>query len=222
MEISDFTNAGQTNSLSSALSQPGTGGDEFNSFLQLLTAQIRNQDPLAPLESTQFVEQLATFSTLEQQVQSNSSLEGIAQGINQLQSLIANQWLGETVSIETPTVPFDDKPLEFTFDKSEGVTRSVLTIYDSEDRAVWSETLDPSAELHNWSGQTNDGIDAKRGETYRFNVTQYQGDQFLSTDIPRFSTTILAVSPLGPNNTINLLTDLGINTGLESVRIRET
>ena len=53
--------------------------EEFDTFLNLLTAQIRNQDPLAPLDSTQFVEQLATFSGLELQATNNQLLEDIAQ-----------------------------------------------------------------------------------------------------------------------------------------------
>ncbi|MDB2438719.1 hypothetical protein N9W89_08400 [Hellea sp.] len=53
-------------------------GEEFSTFLTLLTAQIRNQDPLAPLDSTQFVEQLATFSNLELQAKGNEVLEDIA------------------------------------------------------------------------------------------------------------------------------------------------
>ena len=53
-------------------------GEEFSTFLTLLTAQIENQDPLAPLDSTQFVEQLATFSNLELQAKGNQSLELIA------------------------------------------------------------------------------------------------------------------------------------------------
>ncbi len=53
-------------------------GEEFSTFLTLLTAQIKNQDPLAPLDSTQFVEQLATFSNLELQAKGNQSLEVIA------------------------------------------------------------------------------------------------------------------------------------------------
>lgn len=53
-------------------------GEEFTTFLTLLTAQIRNQDPLAPLDSTQFVEQLATFSNLELQAEANQTLESIA------------------------------------------------------------------------------------------------------------------------------------------------
>lgn len=53
-------------------------GEEFSTFLTLLTAQIKNQDPLAPLDSTQFVEQLATFSNLELQAKGNQSLDLIA------------------------------------------------------------------------------------------------------------------------------------------------
>lgn len=52
--------------------------EEFDTFLTLLTAQIRNQDPLEPVDSTQFVEQLATFSNLELQAKNNQILEDIA------------------------------------------------------------------------------------------------------------------------------------------------
>ena len=66
-------------------------GEEFSTFLTLLTAQIQNQDPLAPLDSTQFVEQLATFSNLELQAKGNQSLDLIA-------ALLARQ-----VELLTPT-----------------------------------------------------------------------------------------------------------------------
>ncbi len=66
-----------------------TAGEEFDTFLTLLTAQIRNQDPLAPLDSTQFVEQLATFSGLELQASGNAILENIANML--AQNLYATQ-----------------------------------------------------------------------------------------------------------------------------------
>ena len=56
---------------------PATQSAELTQFLSLLTAQVQNQDPLEPLDATAFTEQLATFSALEQQVQSNKLLEGI-------------------------------------------------------------------------------------------------------------------------------------------------
>ncbi|WOI52953.1 flagellar hook assembly protein FlgD [Parvularcula sp. LCG005] len=51
--------------------------EEFTQFLTLLTTQVENQDPLTPLDSTTFVQQLATFSSLEQQVQTNRTLDAI-------------------------------------------------------------------------------------------------------------------------------------------------
>ncbi len=64
-------------------SDPSTG-EEFTTFITLLTTQIRNQDPTSPLESTQFVEQLATFSSLELQAKSNDILSNIAEMLTQL------------------------------------------------------------------------------------------------------------------------------------------
>jgi len=51
---------------------------DFNNFLQLLTTELKNQDPLKPLDPTQTVTQLATFSTVEQAVKTNSILSQIA------------------------------------------------------------------------------------------------------------------------------------------------
>lgn len=62
---------------------PQTQSEELTQFLSLLTAQVQNQDPLEPLDATAFTEQLATFSALEQQVQTNRLLEGILSAINE-------------------------------------------------------------------------------------------------------------------------------------------
>jgi flagellar basal-body rod modification protein FlgD len=73
-----------------------TTGEEFSTFLTLLTAQIRNQDPLAPLDSTQFVEQLATFTNLELQAKGNAELENIS-------ALLAQSVFSSTLDPETST-----------------------------------------------------------------------------------------------------------------------
>jgi len=51
--------------------------EEMSDFLRLLTAQIQNQDPLEPLDANQFIEQLATINSLEQQIQTNEKLDSI-------------------------------------------------------------------------------------------------------------------------------------------------
>lgn len=77
-DLAASTSSTTNSTVSDVTGQSEESGEEFNTFLRLLTAQIRNQDPLAPLDSTQFVEQLATFTNLEMQAKSNQTLEEIA------------------------------------------------------------------------------------------------------------------------------------------------
>ena len=216
MDIADIS-ANQQNTISSALSTGSGNGEEFNSFLQLLTAQIRNQDPLSPLDSTQFVEQLATFSTLEQQVRSNSNLEGIAQGINELQSLIANQWLGQTVSVEASELTFNGAPIEFGFSAPEEADRAVLTIRDSSNRVILSEALDTEQDIYQWDGQTTSGNRAAPGTAYNFSIDLYQQSEFLGSASPRVITTVTNVST-AEDGTPQLGTNIAESVSLESVQ----
>ena len=77
----------------------GTGANklsaDFNAFIKMLTAQVKNQDPLKPIDSTEFATQLATFSSLEQQVLTNSKLSEISSNLGavtclRLQTLLGN------------------------------------------------------------------------------------------------------------------------------------
>lgn len=74
-ETETTTDSDDTPSIAQASTQ--STAEQFDTFLVLLTSQIKNQDPLAPLDSTQFVEQLATFSGLELTAKGNNSLERI-------------------------------------------------------------------------------------------------------------------------------------------------
>ena len=85
-----------SNALSSAnSSSSGSTSSQFvseNTFLQLLITQLENQDPLNPQDSSQFVSQLASFSSLEQMTQVSSKLETVLE--NSVTSLI-----GQTVTV---------------------------------------------------------------------------------------------------------------------------
>ena len=63
---------------------------DYQSFLKLLIAQMKNQDPTKPMDSTQYVAQLATFSQVEQSVQTNSKLDQLllSSALSQADSLI--------------------------------------------------------------------------------------------------------------------------------------
>src|SRR5262245_61071015 len=66
---------------------------DYESFLKLLVAEMKNQDPTKPMDSTDFVAQLATFSQVEQTVQSNTKLDQILQStaLSQASSVIGRE-----------------------------------------------------------------------------------------------------------------------------------
>ena len=86
--------SGTSTTDSTAASNP-LGNLDSTAFLQLLIAQLKNQDPTQPMDSTQFVSQLATFTQVEQSVTTNSKLDSMLTA----QSLtMANAFIGHTVT----------------------------------------------------------------------------------------------------------------------------
>lgn len=160
-------------------------GEEFNSFLKLLTAQLRNQDPLAPLDSTQFVEQLATFSSLEQNVRSNTSLDVIAAKMSDLYAIVASQWLGQTVKVESTWVPFSNEAVKFTVDIPVETDRAVLTVKDGDGKVVWNETLDRDAKSFSWNGSTLTSDTPAGAGLYQMGIDLYRGDEYAGTAAPK-------------------------------------
>tara|TARA_R110002020_G_scaffold117909_3_gene269443 strand:+ start:1688 stop:2359 length:672 start_codon:yes stop_codon:yes gene_type:complete len=194
MSTIDSTGAAQTTSQTSATSSATQQfGQEFNNFIKLLTAQVQNQDPLSPMDSTQFVDQLATFSTLEQQVQTNSSLGGISSLIGDLHTMFASEWLGETVTLESSWVPYTGSEVRYLTNTPDEADNAYLTVRNSEGELVWSEQLDMDDEVHTWNGQTNTGETASTDEVFEFNIDFYQGTEYIGLGAPQIITTITDV-----------------------------
>lgn len=84
-------------------------GDELgkNEFLELLVAQLNNQDPLAPQENGEFIAQLAQFSTVEGIEKMNSSIDAMASSFQSSQALQASSLVGRTVVIPTDQAMID-------------------------------------------------------------------------------------------------------------------
>jgi len=87
------SSSGSSNTGTSATSATAKTTVDYQSFLKLLTAQMKNQDPTSPMESTDYVAQLATFSQVEQSVQMNSKLEQLMQSsaMSQADALIGRE-----------------------------------------------------------------------------------------------------------------------------------
>lgn len=205
----------QTNTTPTAQSGAEKMGDEFNNFLKLLTAQVRNQDPLSPLDSTQFVEQLATFSALEQQVRGNTSLESIATMIGDLHSMFASDWIGKTVTVESSWVPYSGEDVSFKVNAPEAADTAILNISDSNGETIWTEALDLSDEVHGWSGRTSSGVDATSGDVYQFGIDLYSGTTFLGTVAPQVLTTVTDVGT--ESGTLKIGTSSNLTANVDQV-----
>lgn len=86
---------GSPHTASSATTIGAAQAVDYQSFLRLLVAQMKNQDPTSPMESTDYVAQLATFSQVEQSVQMNNKLEAMLQANTLAQ---ATNLIGKEVS----------------------------------------------------------------------------------------------------------------------------
>lgn len=214
--ISQIGDANLANSLSPSLSSSVNVNDQFNTFIKLLTTQMRNQDPLNPTDSTQFVEQLATFSTLEQQVRSNDTLENISSLINDLNSMVASDWLGQPVTVESAWVPYSGDPVEFDFDAPVEFDQAALVVKDNSGNIVWSQALSGSPEGYAWNGELSDGTQAAADNIYEFSIELYDQGNFVGSVSPLLKTTVTDVA--AENGQLVIGTEMKLTAGVDQVR----
>ncbi|WP_306252784.1 flagellar hook assembly protein FlgD [Parvularcula sp. IMCC14364] len=172
-----------------SLFQTDDVGEQFDTFLNLLVAQIKNQDPLSPLDSTQFVEQLATFTSLEQQAESNNTLTFLASLTDEFFGLAAAQWIGQTVEVESSFVPYSGEAVNYTADIPEDADTVIFVVHDRNGQAIYSEQIDPSDNSWSWDGTLSDGTQANT-DVYGASIELYAGDQFLGHIAPSLITQV--------------------------------
>ena len=159
--------AGKTGAASPAQTTSAAGqaqgqlGVDYNNFLKLLTAQIQNQDPLKPMDSTQFVQQLAQLSQVEQAVQTNQNLETLNSKIGTMSGLSALGMLGRPVSLASDRIELMAGTATTTY-KLAGTAASVTaTITDDSGTVVRTITGLPtdggSDQTLNWDGKNDLG-----------------------------------------------------------------
>ncbi len=210
------TNTGAQTQTPTTGTTKSTMGSEYNSFIKLLTAQVRNQDPLSPMDSTQFVEQLATFSSLEQLVNQNTALTSIAAMISDLNGLMASQWLGEDVTFASSWMPYTGAPATYSYEAPQGTTKSTLTVKDADGNAVWTETLDPDKTVFSWNGQLTGGSTASKDSMFEFVIDHYEDNTFKGTAVPNVITKVTDI--ISEGGTLRLGTASGLTVDLAQAR----
>lgn len=152
-------------------------GGDFQTFLKMLTTQIKHQDPLNPMEGSDFAVQLATFSGVEQQVRTNQLLEQLAGERGGGLAALAD-WIGREVRTTAP-VAFDGTPITLDIQPDQGADRVELVTLDLRGREIMREDIGLGSGEIDWMGRTEDG--PLPAGTYSFKLVSYRGDEILAT-----------------------------------------
>lgn len=144
----------------SASSISGTNlAETFDNFLVLLTTQLKNQDPLSPLDSTQFTEQLATFTGVEQQINTNKRLDQLLglQAMTQVSAAV--DYIGKTVEANGNKVMLQDGQASLTYSLAGNSAATEILIVNEQGDTVRTLQGSKDAGSHSldWDGKTNNG-----------------------------------------------------------------
>lgn len=131
---------------------------DFENFLKLLTAQLRNQDPLSPLDSTQFVAQLASFSTVEQLVGANRRLDELASAISGGGVDSFAPLLGREVEASGAPIWLGASPAEFRIEPDSAADAVEAIVSNASGAVVARLPVDNIAQRQSWNGATSTGV----------------------------------------------------------------
>ena len=143
----------------------------FQAFLQLLTTQLKNQNPLDPLDTNQFTQQLVQFAQVEQQLKSNQELETLVSLQKTAQATQALGFVGSTVAVDGATTQLGKGQANWSFSVTKPAT-ATITIANSAGQTVYSGsyTIQPGTQKFAWDGRGNNGTQWPDG-TYKLSVT---------------------------------------------------
>lgn len=135
---------------------------DYTTFLNLLTAQIKNQDPLSPMDTTEWTNQLVQYSSVEQQIKANGYLETIANASGAAGSMTsAVGYIGKMIGTDEATATLTDGgSATWNYNLGAAATAATLTIKDANGNTVWSDSADDlTAGTHSfaWDGKDSSG-----------------------------------------------------------------
>jgi len=130
----------------------------FSTFLQLLTTQLQNQNPLDPLDTNQFTQQLVQFASVEQQINMNTQLQTLVSLQQTAQATQALAFVGRTVTVNGSTAALANHQAQWAFNPT-SPANATFTITDASGQTVFSQsgTVQPGPQQFVWNGLGTNG-----------------------------------------------------------------
>src|SRR5579859_2196388 len=136
----------------------------FDTFLQLLTTQLQNQNPLDPLDTNQFTQQLVEFAGVEQQLKTNDSLSTLVSLQQTAEATQALQFVGKTAVVSGNTAALSNSKATWELNVPSASTVNI-TIANTAGQTVYSNSFAADAgnnQPFTWNGQGNDGTQDRK------------------------------------------------------------
>ena len=133
--------------------------DNFDNFLTLLTKQLQYQDPLSPLDTNQFTQQLVQFTSVEQQIETNSKLDSLLAVQSDNQAMAALSFLNNVIEAQSDQAVLQNGSADITYDLSSDAQTATLVIKDANGNTVRTMPVETTTGSHEltWDGKDQSG-----------------------------------------------------------------
>ncbi len=216
--ITATTSATQsTQSATSAASQASVLTSDFETFLLMLTTQAQNQDPLEPLDSSEYASQLAQFSMVEQQVQANDLLGELVLALGGTNLNALSNWVGQDVRAQS-AFAFSDSPVSLYAQPDSAADEAALVIRDASGTEVDRVSVPVTGTQFQWAGVDSSGAPLPAG-TYSAYVESYSQGDILSTQMAATYDHVVEVQ-VSDGETLLTLSGGGIVSAEDVVAVR--
>lgn len=179
-----------TSSIAPAVTQPSFApqaetsdavlSSDFETFLKMLTVQMENQDPLNPTDSTEYAQQLATFSGVEQAVLTNELLTSLMTQMNTTGMAQMADWVGKDARAAAPAF-FDGSPISIAPNPAAAADKVELVIYDENGTEMDRAEIPKSTDEIEWAGTRSDGTPFPSG-VYQFQIISSTGGETILSE----------------------------------------
>ena len=155
---------------------------DFETFLRLMTTQAKYQDPLEPMDSSDYTAQLAQFSSVEQQVLTNETLTSMrtARSLSNMSQLTG--WVGKEVRAQAAGYFDGSSSVSIAPNPAAVADKVEMIIYDDQEAEVGRVDLPVSAEPYQWNGEDGDGNTLPEG-SYSFVIESSSNGEVILSEL---------------------------------------
>ena len=184
MTISSVSSAYTTASTSTTSTAASSVSSTLSTsdFLTLIVSELQNQNPLDPTDTTQFMNQLVSYASYDQQQTMNTNLSQLVTSMNSMLAGNGLGYIGQTVEAKGDTTTLQNGSASWGYSLSSAAANTTITVSDQDGNAVWTGSGETSSGSHTftWDGTTSSGGTAPDGDyTVSVSATNASGTSVL-------------------------------------------